>query len=59
MRWVGRVGSRETKWNARRILVGKPDGNRPVGRYGRRWEKNINIDLRKIGSADMDWIDVA
>jgi hypothetical protein len=44
------------KRNAHRILVGKPEGKRPLGR---RWVDNIKIDLREIGWDDMDWIDRA
>jgi hypothetical protein len=44
---------------AYRILVGKPEGKRPLGRPRRRWEDNIRIDLREIGLAGMDWIDLA
>jgi hypothetical protein len=40
-------------------LVGKPEGNRPLRRPKRRWEKNIEIDLREIGWGGMDWINVA
>jgi hypothetical protein len=45
--------------NAYRILAGKPEGNRPLGRPRRRWEDNIKMDLREIGWVDMDWIDLA
>jgi hypothetical protein len=41
------------------ILVGKPEGKRPLGRPRRRWEDNIKIDLREIGWGSMDWIDLA
>jgi hypothetical protein len=47
------------KRNACRILVGKPEGKRPIGRTRRRWEDNIRIDLREIGWGGMDWIDLA
>jgi hypothetical protein len=47
------------KRNAYRILVGKPEGKRPLGRPRRRWEDNIRIDLREIGWGGMDWIDLA
>jgi hypothetical protein len=47
------------KRNAYRILVGKPDGKRPVGRPRRRWVENIKIDRRVIGWDGMDWIDLA
>jgi hypothetical protein len=46
------------KINAYRILVGKPEGKRPLGRPRRRWVDNIKIDLREIGCNDMDWIDL-
>jgi hypothetical protein len=46
--------------NAYRILVGKPEGKRPLGRpRRRRWMDNIKMDLREIGRDDMNWIDLA
>jgi hypothetical protein len=42
------------EWNPYRILVGKPDGKRPL----RRWVDNIKMDLRDIGWGGMDWIDL-
>jgi hypothetical protein len=47
------------KMNASRILVGKPEGNRLLGRPKPRWVDNIKIDLREIGWGDVDWIDLA
>jgi hypothetical protein len=47
------------KRNAYRILVGKPEGKRPLGRPRRRLEDNIRMDLRKIGWDGKDWIDLA
>jgi hypothetical protein len=47
----------ETK-NAYRILVGKPEGKRPLGRPKRRWVDNIKMDLREIGWDCMDWIEL-
>jgi hypothetical protein len=47
------------KRNAYRILMGKPEGKRPLRRPRRRWVENIKIDLREIGWDDMGWIDVA
>jgi hypothetical protein len=44
--------------NAYRILVGKPEGKRPLGRRRRRWVDNIKIDLREIGWDGMDWINL-
>jgi hypothetical protein len=45
--------------NAYRILVGKPERKRPLGRPLYRWEGNINMDLREIGCGGMDWIELA
>jgi hypothetical protein len=59
MRWAGHVARMGEKRNAYRILVGKPEGKRPLGRPRRRWADNIKIDLREIGWDGMDWIDVA
>jgi hypothetical protein len=42
-----------------RVLVGKPEGNRPFGRPRRRWEDNIKIDLQEVGYSCMDWIELA
>jgi hypothetical protein len=47
------------KRNAHRILVGKPEGKRPLGRPRCRWVDNIKIDLTKIGWGGMDWIILA
>jgi hypothetical protein len=52
---MGRVCST----NEYRILVGKPEGTRPIGRPRRRREDNIRTDLREIGSGFMEWIDLA
>jgi hypothetical protein len=42
-----------------KILVGKPEGKRPLGRPRRRWEDGIRMDLREIGLGDVDWIRLA
>jgi hypothetical protein len=47
------------KRNAYRILVGNPEGKRPLGRPRGRWVDNIKLDLREIGWYGMDWIDLA
>jgi hypothetical protein len=44
---------------AYKILVGRPEVRRPLGRPRRRWDDNIKIDLREIGFGDMDWIHLA
>jgi hypothetical protein len=46
MRWAGHVARMKEKRNACRLLVGKPEGKRPLGRPRRRWEDNIKMDLR-------------
>jgi hypothetical protein len=48
----------ERKMNAYRILVGNPEGKRPLGRSRRRWVDNIEMDLTEIGWNGMDWIDL-
>jgi hypothetical protein len=47
------------KRNAYRILVGRPEGKRPLGRPRRRWVDNIKMDLRETGWGGVDWIDMA
>jgi hypothetical protein len=42
-----------------RVLVGKLEGKRPLGRPKRRWEENIKMDLQEVGCGDMDWIELA
>jgi hypothetical protein len=42
-----------------RVLVGKPEGKRPLGRPRRRWEDNIRIDLQVVGCGCVDWIGLA
>jgi hypothetical protein len=59
MRWAGHVACTGVKRNAYRTLVGKPEGNRPLGRPRCRWEDNIKMDLRETGWGGMDWIDLA
>jgi len=41
-----------------RVLVGKPEGKRPLGRPRRRWEDNIKMDIQEVGCGGMDWTDV-
>jgi hypothetical protein len=47
--WAGHVAYREKMRGVYRILLGKPEGKRPLGRPGRRWEDNIKIDLKEVG----------
>jgi hypothetical protein len=59
MRWAGHVAQVGETRNAYRILVGKPEGKRPLGRPRCRWVDKIKIDLREIGWDVMDWIELA
>jgi hypothetical protein len=49
MRWAGHGASMEEGKIFYRVLVGRPEGKRPLGRPRRRWEDNIKMDLREIG----------
>jgi hypothetical protein len=42
-----------------RVLVGKPEGKRPLGRTRRRWEDNIKMDLQEVGGGRRDWMDLS
>jgi hypothetical protein len=55
MRWVGQVAQVGEKRYAYSIVVGKPEGKRPLGRPGRRWVDNIKMDLRETGWGGMKW----
>jgi hypothetical protein len=57
MRWAGHVARMGEKRNACRILVGKLEGKRPLGRQRRRWVDYIKMDLREIRWDGVDWID--
>ena len=57
--WVGHVARMEQFRNAYRVLVGKPEGKRPLGRPRRSWEDNVKMDLRKVGCDPGEWIDLA
>jgi hypothetical protein len=59
MRWAGHVAQMGKTRTAYRILMGKPEGKRPLGRPRRRRVDNINMDLREMGWDCMDWIKLA
>jgi len=42
-----------------RVLVGKPEGKRPLGRLRHRWEGNMKMDLQEVGCGGMNWIELA
>jgi hypothetical protein len=58
MRWTGHVARIGEKRNVYRLLVGKPEGKRPLGRPRRRWVDNIRMDLGEVGWGDVHWIGV-
>ena len=55
MRWAGHVARMGEGRGVHRVLVGKPEGKRPLGRPGCRWEDNIKMDLQEVGGAG-DWM---
>jgi len=59
MRWAGHVARMGEGRGVYRILVGKPEGRRPLGRPRRRWEDNIRMDLREVGCGCVDWMELA
>ena len=58
MRWAGHVARMGEGRVVHRVLVGKPEGKRPLGRPRHRWEDNIKMDLREVRGG-RDWIDLA
>jgi len=59
MRWAGHVACMGERRGVYRVLVGKPEGKRPLGRPRRRWEDNIKMDLQELECGGMDWIEMA
>ena len=59
MRWAGHVARMGEERGAYRVLLGKPDGKRPLGRPRRRWVNNIRMDLQEVGCGYVDWIGLA
>jgi hypothetical protein len=59
MKWAGHVARMGEKRNVYRLLVGKPEGKRPLGRPRRRLVDNIKMDLLLIGLSVVDWIGLA
>jgi hypothetical protein len=58
IRWAGHLAHMGKSMSAYRMLVGKPEGKRPLGRRRRNGEDNITMDLREIGWHGMDWTDL-
>jgi len=59
MRWVGHVARMGEERSVYGVLVGKPEGKRPLGRPSRRWVDNIRMDLQEVRCGYMDWIGLA
>ena len=59
MRWAGHVARMGQGRGVYRVLVGKPEGKRPLGRPRRRWEDNIKMDLLEVGGGCGDWMELA
>ena len=59
MRWTGHVVLMGERRGLYRVLVGKPEGKRPLGRPRRKWEDNIRMDLEEVGRGCGDWMELA
>ena len=59
MRRAGHVARMVEDRGVHRVLVGKPEGKRPLGRPRRRWEDNIEMDLEEVGGGRGDWMELA
>ena len=59
MRRAGYVARMEEGRGVHKVLVGKPEGKRPLGRPRRRWEDNIKMDLQEVGRGCGDWLELA
>jgi hypothetical protein len=59
MRWAVHVANIGERRGVYGVLVGKPEGKRPLGRLRHRWEEYIKMDPQEVGFGDMDWIDLA
>ena len=59
MKWAGHVARMGEERGVYRVLVGKPEGKRPLGRPRRRWVDNIRMALQEVGCGYVDWIGLA
>jgi len=59
MRWAGHVARMGEDRGVHRVLVGKPEGKRPLGRPRCRWEDNIRMDFQEVGGGRGDWMELA
>ena len=58
-RWAGHVARMGEERGVYMVLLGKPEGRKPLGRPRRRWVDNITMDLQEVGCGYMDWIGLA
>ena len=58
MRWAGHVAHMEEGRGVHKVLVGKPEGKRPLGRLRHRWKDNIKMDLQEVGRGCGDWMEL-
>ena len=59
LRWAGHVARMGEGRGVHKVLVGKPEGKRPLGRPRRKWEDNIKMDLQEVGRGCGDWMELA
>ena len=59
MRWAGHVARMAERRGVYRVLAGKPEGKRPLGRPRRGWEDNIKMDIQELGGGCGEWIELA
>ena len=59
MSWAGHIVHMGEGRGMYRVLVGKLEGRRPLGRPRRRWDDNMEMDLQEVGCGGMDWIELA
>jgi len=59
MRWAGYVARMGEGKDVYKVLVGNPEGKRPLGRPRRRWEDNIKMGLQEVECGGVDWIELA
>ena len=59
LKWEGHVARMGKRRGVYRVLVGKPEGKRLLGRHRRRWDDNIKMDVQEVGCGGVDWIELA
>ena len=59
MTWAGHVARMGERRGVYRVLVGKPDVKRPLGRHRCRWQDKVKMDFEDVGYGGMDWIELA